>query len=397
MSARPLSNVLTPLFTERPERELVLCCARTRIDADTHGRIKTLLRQQLDWDYIYQLTKRHSVLQLFYWQLNATAPDSLPPVHLQKFKDNFRDNAARNLFLAGELVRIIRTFAEGGVEAIPYKGPALAIAAYGNLSLRRFVDLDIMVRKQDVTRAIELLEAQGYESQLRLTGAQRTMLLRTQHNLPFTREGGRLIVELHWEVATRQFASSLSAEALWGRLRTMTINKVEVKTLSSEDLLLSLCVHGSKHLWERLAWICDIAELINSHEDLDWLWVFRKAIEARHERMLLLGLRLANELLGAHLPEDVRERAFAEREVSSLATQVALRLFDEEYRPAGFIETLRFNLRARKKMAEKLRYLGFVVTPTDGDLAVAALPSRLSFVYYLLRPVRLIFKGSGGH
>ncbi|MGB8509120.1 MAG: nucleotidyltransferase family protein [Pyrinomonadaceae bacterium] len=374
----------------------MLCCARTRVDFAANERIRALLPGTLDWAYIYQLAKRHSVLSLFYWRLREAAPDAIPAAQLKKFRENYRDNAARNLFLAGELVRIIKKFEDAGVEAIPYKGPALAITAYGNLSLRRFVDLDIMVRKKDVARAMELLEDGGYEPQLRLTDSQQALLLRTQHNFPFTREGGRLIVELHWEVAARQYASSLSAEDLWGRLQRMTINNTKVKTLSVEDLLLSLCVHGSKHLWERLAWICDVAELINSQQ-VDWTWLVRRATEARHERMLLLGLRLSHELLDAPLPDELRDAAYSEREVASLAAQVYARLFENEYRPAGLLENLRFNLRARKKMADKVRYLSFVVTPTDGDLAVVNLPSKLSFLYYLLRPVRLLLKGSVEH
>ncbi|MCA1591836.1 MAG: nucleotidyltransferase family protein [Acidobacteria bacterium] len=398
MSVPSNSNNLQPLFAARPERELLLCAARTHVSDEVARRIRELLGENLNWEYLYQQAKRHSVLQLIYWQLNATAPGGTPSVPLKKLKDNYRDNAARNLFLAGELVRIIRSFEENGVQAIPYKGPALALTAYGNLALRRFVDLDIMVRKQDVTRAIELLEAHGYQSQLQLNAAQRSMLLAAQHNFPFTRDEGRLIVELHWEVAARRFASSLSAEAMWGRLRMMTINHVEMRTLSTEDLLLSLCVHGAKHLWERLAWICDVAELINSHPDLDWPWIFQRAEQSGHKRMLLLGLRLSNELLGAALPEEVREKAFAGKEVAALSRQVVERMFEgSEYSPAGLFQAMRFNVSARKRWGDKFRYLHFIMTPTDGDLAFAALPARLSFVYYLLRPLRLMLKGHGEH
>ncbi len=41
----------------RPEHELVVCCARTQVGEQTIARIKTLLGQQIDWDYLYCLVR----------------------------------------------------------------------------------------------------------------------------------------------------------------------------------------------------------------------------------------------------------------------------------------------------------------------------------------------------
>jgi hypothetical protein len=77
-----------------------------------------------------------------------------------------------------------------------------------------------------------------------------------------------------------------------------------------------------------------------------------------------------------------------------LAGRVTRRLFDgDAASPAGLFRSMNFNLRARGDWRDKARYLGFVFTPTDGDLGVLRLPAGLSFVYYLLRPFRLLLKG----
>jgi hypothetical protein len=86
--------------------------------------------------------------------------------------------------------------------------------------------------------------------------------------MQFSRDNRRLIVELHWEVAPHLFALVSRANQLWQNLMTPRSQRHEVKTLSAEDLLFSLCVHGSRHLWERLGWICDVAELIASHASI---------------------------------------------------------------------------------------------------------------------------------
>jgi hypothetical protein len=396
MSSNSAESVTARTARARPEQELLLCCARVRVGEELKERIGRLVRQGLDWDYLYRLAKRHSVLPLLYWQLNANAAADVPAAPLEKLRSKFRDNAARNLYLTGELERIITLFKASGVEVLPYKGPALASAAYGQISLRRFVDLDILVGKGDVQRAKGLLLSRGFRPTLRLSPAQERLLLRTQHNLPFSRDGGRLLVELHWEVASKQFAPASFGEGFGeGRERVRLLN-LEVESLSPEDLLLSLCVHGTKHLWERLAWICDIAELVRARPQMDWQKLSERARKLRAERMLHLGLRLALDLLDAPLPGDFRSRVESDPAAARLAAGVAVRLFEgDEYRPAGLIRNMGFNLRARGDWRDKARYLSFIFTPTDGDLGAVRLPAALSFGYYLLRPFRLLLKGGG--
>ena len=103
--------------------------------------------------------------------------------------------------------------------------------------------------------------------------------MRMQHNLQFSRDDRRLIIELHWEVAPHLFASTMSAESFWQGLISIDINGTPMKALSAEDLLFSLCVHGSRHLWERLSWICDIAELL-SRRSFDWTTLLQRAANA---------------------------------------------------------------------------------------------------------------------
>jgi len=395
--ATPARPAAASRALERPEHRLLLLCARARVSTEAAARIKSLAASGLDWDYLYRLARRHSVLPLLYRQLSAAAPRETPPAELRRLRDDFRKHIARNLYLTGELERVVGLFESERVPVIPYKGPALAALAYKDLTLRRYVDLDILVRREDLARAKELLASRGFEPRPRLTPAQERVLLRSQHNLPFTRDEGRLIVELHWEFVARRYASPQD-DSVWSRLVKVKLGSREVNSLSPEDLLLSLCVHGTKHLWERLAWVCDVAELVNTHPRLDWEAVTARARAAGTERMLLLGLHLARRLLEARLPAEVERRAAAEPAVGGLTERAAARIFDgPEHRPAGLLANIGFNLRARRRLGQRLRYLGFIFTPTDGDLAALALPARLSFVYYVLRPFRLLLKGDGGH
>src|SRR5258705_8905858 len=219
----------------RPEHELLLCCGRTRSNSEIVDRLRTLARVVSDWEYLFLLARRHAVVPLLYIQLRQHASDLVPGEFLVQLRQRYQENAARNLVFTAGLCRLIDLFAKARVEAIPYKGPTLSLLAYDDLALRRYVDLVIIIRKRDVCAARDLLLAQGYELAKSLGPNQQQALLRTQHNIQFTRENRRLIVELHWEVASRLFASSVQADDLWRNLITVWVNGMALKTLSADD------------------------------------------------------------------------------------------------------------------------------------------------------------------
>lgn len=346
----------------------------------------------VDWEYLSLLARRHSVSPLLYLQLQRHALDIVPGETLRRLKQQYLENSARNTVLTAELCRLINVFAESHIEAIPYKGPLLALFAYGDLALRRFVDLDIIVRKDDVLIARDLLLGEGYAPAKSLTLGQQEVLLRTQHNMPFTRDNRRLIVELHWEVAPHLFASSVQADELWRDLVTIEVSGTKVKAFSPDDLLFSLCVHGSRHLWERLSWICDVSELISRHK-LDWPALLARASNTDNERMFLLGLYLAERLLEATLPAEVKQRCDSDERLRALAADVIEHLFNgAEHVPATSSEIFKYNIGVRKSWSARARYFVYMLRPTDSDLGARSLPPGLSFGYYLLRPFRLLFK-----
>ncbi|HEX6718852.1 MAG TPA: nucleotidyltransferase family protein [Pyrinomonadaceae bacterium] len=366
--------------------QLLLCCARTI--GSPH--VRELAAGDVDWEYLFQLARRHSVVPLLYVQLDQHAADLVPAEQLARLKQHYLENSARNTILTAELCRLITLLADTGIEVIPYKGPVLAQFAYNNVSLRRFVDLDVIVKKTDVLKAREILVNEGYTPTKSLSFDQQELLLRTQHNMQFSRDNHRLIVELHWQVAPHLFASTVDAECLWQNLTTIDLNGTQVKTLSAADLLFSLCVHGSRHLWDRLSWICDIAELIARHR-FDWTTLLKRAADADSERMFLLGLYLARQLLDAPLPAEVTQRCDADPRLHSLANNVIEHLFNgATHVPATSREIFKYNFGVRKTLSARARYVIHALRPTDSDLSTRPLPASLSFAYYLTRPFRLI-------
>lgn len=385
-----------PQINHEQENRLLSACARAGLASDVLPQLRQVVQNEIDWDYFYRLARRHSLVPIVYRQLDALMKDQVPAEVLQRFKKDYQENAARNLIFVDELTTLLDRFANQGVDAIVFKGPALAMLAYGDLNLRRFVDLDLIVRRADVARAIEVLTQSGYVSSRDLTGAQQSLLLRTQHNLQFTY--GRVIVELHWQVSSELFASTVTAEEFWESLSTVELNGRRLKTLSIEDLLFALCVHGSRHLWQRLAWICDIDRLITSNQTVNWSKLYERAARANAERMFLLGPALAARLLGTNLPEVLATAITRTKRIEPLCEQIRARLFDgPEQSSVPLWTVIRFNLLIRSGWRSRIRYGRFLFAPTDSDLDTMRLRPRLHFIYYFVRPLRLLHSALRQH
>jgi hypothetical protein len=166
--------------------------------------------------------------------------------------------------------------------------------------------------------------------------------------------------------------------------------------LAPEDLLLALCAHGAKHFWARLGWICDVSELIGAQNDIVWPRVLTRARMLGSERMLLLGLFLARDLLGAQPPEAVFHEAQSDARVRSLAAQVKAWLPLEEDPPTGALPSMRFHLAVRERLHDRIRYcLEGGLRPSYADWQFLPLPDPLFSLYYLIRPIRIMWQGLG--
>ena len=381
----------------RSEKQLLLYCARTCLDPYSAGRIRALAGGKLDWPYLLELAAEHCVLPLLYSKFKAVCSDKVPPQWTEQLLEAFQQNTRRNLFLTAELLRILEAFRANGITAIPYKGPVLAEQAYGNLAYRQFADLDIVIRQRDVARAYELLTAQGYRSEVNA----RTVGQAAQGKIPgqylFVGDARRSIVELHTEATLRYFPTPPDLEALSRRTEAVSVASREVLTFSGEDALPILCVHGSKHFWERLLWICDIAQLAHIPRGLDWEVALEQARRLGAERMTLLGLHLANGLLGAAVPDPILRRVQEDRVVRSLAAQVCRKFFRESSAAPGATQRFLFRARMRGNLWEGLGYVFRLATaPTEEDWSQVQLMGPLSPLYGVLRPFRLLRKYGTG-
>ncbi len=369
------------------------------MDAAEVNRIRELLRSPIDWQYLIRTSFAHYVFPLLYKNLSAICPEAIPRSVARQLRECFHSHVQRNLLLTAELLRLLRLLAERGITALPYKGPVLAASVYGDVSLRSFGDLDILVNKLDILPAKDLLLAEGYHERTPITSGQAESRLRSKNQKDFALVGreGFVSLELHWEVASLVLFPLETAQ-IWGRLESLSLGDISVLNLHPEDLLLILCVHGAKHSFKRLEWVSDIAELVAARPGIRWKETVEGATELHVRKMLFLGLLIARDLLGTRLPEELSKKIEAHPQAILLARQIRESIFDDTevgsrlFIGKGHLISLvdRFRDRTRLRLYNWLEYGRVLLKPNEVDREFIRLPAPLSFLYHLLRPIRLV-------
>lgn len=393
----PDGGAVTRVGIARPEHELLLCCARVQWDAECAGRITSLLREDIDWDYTIEAANQHRIMPTLYRGLSTTCLQAVPGAVMDKLVRDFRSNAFRNLLLTTELLKLLGLFKAHGISAVPFKGSILAALAYGDLSLRQFGDLDILVHESDVPNARELLISQGYRSAPQFSW-----------EMPFVREDAQVSLDLHWTITPRNTRSTrgsnavfaLDLDSVWSRLEPASLAGETVHYFAPEDALLIHCQSSVKDYrqpdWPPLVWVCDIAQMIHANPQLDWRALIDCAKQCGSQRALFLCLILAQDLLKARVPKPVSQEVRADRQALSLATKVGGRIFPTAGTKVTWVGRNWFALRVKERTRDKIPY-GFNIVrhwlrPNNKDRALVPLPRSLGFLYYLIRPVRLAGK-----
>ena len=373
--------------------QLVRACARRTLRPADRERVRSLLQAGVNWDRVATLAIRHRLAPLVWSHLKT---ESIPAGAAAALQRLFVSNAAAMLRLSGELLQIVQLFRAHDVLVVPYKGPALAAQVYGSLALRFAGDLDLLVRGADVPRARELLLQRGYVPRHALSRGGAEFMRLSRYSEEFDHVGGPS-VELHWAFTNGDIALDLHLDDLAPRLGTIELGGDRVPVFGEADQLLILCVHGSKHRWDRLEWLCGVAELVRTHDDaIAWDALVRRASALGVRRMLFLGVLLAHDLLDAPVPAAVLVAARADRAVTDLAAEVPELLATDvaggDDVPSLATDVFRYRLRERYR--DRVRFVWYrATTPSRPESwSAVAVGGRWLPIHGLLRPFRAMRK-----
>lgn len=373
-----------------PELQLLFYCAQTRITVEITERIHRLLQGDINWEYLMGMAMCHRVMPLLSRNLSQLCPEMIPSAVLSQFRTLFHVNASHNFSLTLELLRILEVFQDQGILAIPFKGPILATSAYGDLTLRQSGDLDLLVHESNYSAARDCIIDLGYKLQVQVPWECHLL----SENRPFN-------IDLHRVVVPQHLCFPLTSMDMWKNLKLLNLLHRTVLTFSPETLLLILCLNGNKECWQSLNRLCDINELIHAHPTLNWDQFLQNIRTLGFSRLIFSALLLIYELFNTPLPESVLRQAKTNGAAVKICTQVHRKLFTktlDQVTSVGEIERTLFHVRSRERFWDKVQStLGLMahsgwMTPSQNDRKFFPLPPALFFLYYLLRPIRIIQK-----
>jgi hypothetical protein len=412
MSALPSPPPASPSLIRGAAFDVLCACATTHPEPAQIALIAGGQPAGFDWEDFLRSAEHHGVLALAVRNLIEHAP-ALPSEVRRSLESAYAENFRRGLWFTAELQRITRHFALNGVRAIPYKGPTLAQRAYGDLALRSFSDLDLLIAPEDFARARRALAELGYLPSKPLTPAVERLWLRTGYERSFDGPGGKNLVELQWALLPYFYAvdpESFRFDHLWSRAGQINLgtnealpelpplgvamesgmNPSSVPCLSPEDSLLVLSLHAAKHLWTRLIWVADIAESLRA-SNVDLALVVSRARPLGVARILGVSLQLANHLLQAPLPPAGQALIDHDPQIPELAQEALARLSRGQSYDFETTAYFREILRTRERRADRWRYLWRLVwTPGPGDIEALKLPEMMFPIYPAVRLARLL-------
>ena len=375
------------------EKQLLVCCARTRVSPAIAQQIREIASESLDWNYVLYEAEENSITPLLTRHLSAFAPEALPAAVSDRLKKTCRANTVRCLYLTADLLRVLELFRSKGIESASYKGPVLAAQAYGDVALREYEDVDIVLRQRDLPAAHEVIIGLGYRPKFEwiLSPGASASLVPGEYNYRDVER--RAMVEIHTERTLRHYPVPPNLDEFFQNTIQVSVADRGVPTFAPEYLLPMLCIHGSKDFWERFSWISDVSELIQACPALDWNKTRRIAESLCAGRILNLGLALAKTLLDVPLPAEIASAVELDLVARDLAAEITQRHMSPTFQTLDAAGRFQYRRRMVAGFAEGCRYaMRLSVVPAEEDWMMVRLPKALAPLYIALRPLRLMRK-----
>ncbi|MBI5217556.1 MAG: nucleotidyltransferase family protein [Bacteroidia bacterium] len=253
------------------EQQLILKYSRVYTDFLGKPAVSTLVKQELNWNYIVNYSTQHGVAPLIYKYLNGMGAKTLIPQPIyEKLRNSYFHTFSKNTRLFDDFNNILKGMEFEGIDSILLKGVVLAEFIYGDIGLRPMDDIDFLVKKNDLDAVQQILLDNGYISSQVIKSKFVNKYAKTHHLPQFIK--GNHIIEVHWHIHNENNNYNVEINDLWRRAIPVQIGNRRVLILEAEDMLLNLCLHIDSHFPVgdiRFNGFCDIAEYIRKKK-INW-------------------------------------------------------------------------------------------------------------------------------
>ena len=221
--------------------------------ARLQGRLRDVLARA-DFDALTLYLERRRLLPLIGGRALEAAGDLCPAEFRTAVESARRDSRVRGLAVEAATRGAAARLSGAGIPALPLKGPLLAEAAHGDIGSRDTRDVDLLVPRERLTEAAELLADDSFatpDDPLRANGLPDLHLA--------LRSTERPSIELHWRV--HWYEEAFSADMLT-RAQPGADGLLRARP---DDLLASLLLYYARDGFHGVRLAADIAAWWDRH------------------------------------------------------------------------------------------------------------------------------------
>lgn len=255
---------------------------------------------RVDIDRLDQGSQR--LLPLLYHNLHGHHVET--PL-MGRLKGFYRVTWYRNQIAFHDVAALLTAFHNSGIQTLILKGAALVSLHYKDHGLRPMSDVDILVRSEKASAAINLLVKLGWGPKQKPLKVFDDSYFSFRHGHGFE-DGNGLQLDLHWH-ALLECCYKGADDDFWDSAVLTELHGVSTYALNPTDQLLHVCVHGAElNSVPSFRWVADAMMIINTaHSEIDWERLITQAQKRRLILQLSGALSYLRDRLDAPIPSAV--------------------------------------------------------------------------------------------
>ncbi len=332
----------------KPEDRFLFLATRQNANERYTEAMQRLAAQcHLGWNSIFWAAEKNGVAPLVF--VNVSRQPELANQVPEEVLDRYRQYSLKQAYLKAKRGKILWEaldyFRQKSIQVLLIKGAALDWLVYDQPWYTVSKDVDIILSpKKDGLSTEEILDIGNYFHQ---RGVEFDFFEHHDMNM-----NGVLPVDF---------------QRVWQDARVLDYRGQEVRVLSPEDMLISVCVNSCRKRFFYLKSLCDIAETIGKYRDINWVKFARRAIDFECNNIIYSALLVTRKTIGCQFPDEVLKNlavhpvrsnmirfaiAFSLRYLSFVTSPLvpSLRIFDRQVDLSLFLtySTYTFNQTGRK-------------------------------------------------
>jgi hypothetical protein len=229
-------------------------------------------------------------------------PDAVPAGDWDRCRKSLNLARQRTTWLLLELERVLPALVEAGCRPIALKGAPLALGVYPRPEDRWFVDLDLLLTKEELPAAYEALERLGYRFADTVLSSR---YYEDHHFHRILRSAQGVFLEAHWAVTMPASVYSFDLEALRRDATRIPLGHTHILAPSPLDQVLHGVLQSIAGGFTDLRRILDLHLLERHLNDSDHQRIAERALDHNLATGVWLQYRVREELVGAAIPAPI--------------------------------------------------------------------------------------------